>query len=89
MVDCYSEQANGESPHPTVQDLGIDRLSVDDRIELVHAIWDTIPTGSLTPLLTEVQRRELERRLADHVADPDDVVPWEQILAEALARWKR
>ncbi len=73
---------------PTVQDLGIDRLSVDERIELAHAIWDTIPAESPAPLLTEGQRGELERRLAEHEANPTDVVPWEQIRAEALARWK-
>ena len=73
---------------PSVADLGIDRLSVDDRIELVNAIWDTIPTGSNLTLLTEPQRQELERRLAEHRADPADLVPWELIKAEALARWK-
>lgn len=37
-------------------------------------------------LLTDAQRQELERRLADHKAHPADVVPWEQVKAEALAR---
>ena len=74
---------------PTVAELGIDRLSVDERIELVHAIWDTIPADSPAPLITDTQLTELERRLADHAANPDDVVPWEQIRAEALSRWKR
>jgi len=29
----------------------------------------------------------LQRRLEDHEANPNDVVPWEQIKAEALARF--
>jgi biotin synthase len=41
-----------------------------------------------SPTLTEAQQSELERRLADHVANPDDVVPWEQVKAEARARFK-
>jgi putative addiction module component (TIGR02574 family) len=69
--------------------LGIDRLSVEDRIALAQAIWDSIPAQPHPPLLTEAQRRELERRLADHEANPGDVVPWEQIKAEALARFQR
>jgi putative addiction module component (TIGR02574 family) len=74
---------------PTLQALGIDRISVEDRIALATAIWDSIAAEPHPPLLTEAQRLELERRLADHAANPDDVVTWEQIKAEALARFKR
>lgn len=74
---------------PTLESLGIDRLSTEDRISLAQAIWDSIPTRPNPPLLTEAQRTELARRVAEHEANPDDVVPWEQIEAEALARWQR
>ena len=74
---------------PTLEDLGIDRLSIEDRITLAQAIWDSIPAQPHPPLLTEEQGQELDRRLADHQANPDDVVPWEQIKAEALTRFQR
>jgi putative addiction module component (TIGR02574 family) len=74
---------------PTLQALGIDRLSIEDRIALAMAIWDSIAAEPHRPLLTEAQRQELQRRLDDHQANPDDVVPWEQIKAEALARLRR
>ena len=74
---------------PTLQTLGIDRLSIEDRIALVTAIWDSIAAEPHPPLLTEAQRMELDRRLADHAARPDDVVPWEQVKAEALGRFKQ
>jgi putative addiction module component (TIGR02574 family) len=74
---------------PTLQALGIDRMRVQDRIALATAIWDSIADEPHSPLLTEAQRLELERRLADHAANPDDVVPWKQVKAEALARFKR
>jgi putative addiction module component (TIGR02574 family) len=73
----------------TLQALGIDRMSVEDRIALATAIWDSIAAEPHPPLLTEAQRRELDRRLADHAANPDDVVPWERVRAEALARFQR
>src|SRR6187431_766574 len=38
------------------------------------------------PAMSEPLRIELERRLAEHEAHPDAVIPWEQIKAEALAR---
>jgi putative addiction module component (TIGR02574 family) len=71
----------------TMKDLGIDRLSVDDRVVLAHEIWDSVAAEVERAPLTEAQLRELERRLADHQANPGDVVPWEQIKAEALARF--
>jgi putative addiction module component (TIGR02574 family) len=73
----------------TMKDLGIDRLSIDDRVALAHEIWDSVAAEVEQAPLTEAKRRELERRLADHEANPDDVVPWEQIKAEALARFAR
>jgi len=74
---------------PTLEALGIDRLSVEDRLALMHAIWDSVAAEPHPPLLTEAQRQELDRRIADHEANPGDVVPWEQIRDEALARFRR
>ena len=69
--------------------LGLDRLSVDERIELAEELLESAAAESARSGLTEAQRRELERRLADHEANPEDVVPWEQVKAEALARSRR
>lgn len=62
------------------------RLSVDEQIELVEALWDSIAERNATPALTEAQKAELDRRIADHEANPDDVVPWSEVKAAALAR---
>jgi putative addiction module component (TIGR02574 family) len=64
-------------------------LSVDERICLVEAIWDTIAAEPNQPEPTEAQKQELERRLAAHAASPEDVVSWEQVKAQALARARR
>jgi putative addiction module component (TIGR02574 family) len=68
------------------QSLGIDQLPRDQRIALVQEIWDTIAAEPHPPLLTEAQRLELERRVAEDDANPNEVVPWEQVKAQALAR---
>ncbi len=70
----------------TMQDLGIDRLSVEERLALMHEIWDSIAIEPERSHLTDLQRRELERRLAEHEVNPGDVVPWEQVKADALTR---
>ena len=74
---------------PTMKTLGIDQLPRDVRVALVHEIWDSIAAEATTMPLSEPQRAGLERRLADDEADPDDVVPWEEVKAKALARLKR
>jgi putative addiction module component (TIGR02574 family) len=65
--------------------LGIERLSVAERISLVEEIWDSI--AEATPL-TDAQRAELDLRLQDHRANPEDVVPWEVVKASIAARLK-
>jgi putative addiction module component (TIGR02574 family) len=74
---------------PTLQELGIDRMSVEDRFSLAEAIWESIVREVEQEPLTEAQRQELERRLADSIARPDAVTPWEVIKARALARARR
>lgn len=74
---------------PTLHALGIDRMSVEDRIALATAIWESIAAEPHPPLLTEAQKHELDRRLADHAANPDDVVPWDEVKAEAIGRVQR
>ena len=72
----------------TVKSLGIDRLSRDERLALVQEIWDTIAAepGSLA---NEAQSRELERRVAEDDVAPDDVVAWEDVKAQTLAKLKK
>ena len=71
---------------PTLQELGIDRLSADDRLALAEAIWDSVAQEEEQRPITAAQRQELERRLADSIARPDAVTPWEVVKARALAR---
>ncbi len=71
----------------TLESLGIDRLSVDARIALVQLIWDSIDAETERAPLTEAQRQELERRADEDDSSPEDTVPWEQVKAEALARF--
>ncbi|HYV40113.1 MAG TPA: addiction module protein [Gemmataceae bacterium] len=71
---------------PTLQSLGIDQLSREQRLVLVQEIWDTIASESQPPLLTPAQRQELQNRVADDDANPDDVIPWEQVKAQTFER---
>ncbi len=70
-------------------DLGIDRLSVSERLLLIGEIWDSISPAAERLPITQAERTELERRLAALDADPANVVPWEQVEARALARFRK
>jgi putative addiction module component (TIGR02574 family) len=70
----------------SMKDLGIDRLSAEERFALLQEIWDSLAAEIEAAPLTEAQRRELERRLAAHATSPGDVIPWEEVKARALAR---
>lgn len=70
----------------SVKSLGIDRLTLDERLALVEEIWDSIAADSGAVPLTEPQRAELERRIADDDAHPREVTPWDQVKASTLAR---
>ncbi len=71
----------------TLESLGLDKLPRDERLALVQALWDSIATEG--PHLTDTQRAELDRRIADDDTNPDDVVPWEQVKARGRAEFKR
>ena len=74
---------------PTIKSLGIDQLPRDVRVALVQEIWDNIAAETMAIPLSESQHRELERRLADDDASPDDAVPWSEVKAKAIERLKR
>ncbi|HEX9836653.1 MAG TPA: addiction module protein [Alphaproteobacteria bacterium] len=70
----------------TIKSLGIDRLGVEERLNLLEELWDSIAETTGAVPLTEPQRAELERRYAEDDKRPDDVIPWEQVKASTLSR---
>jgi putative addiction module component (TIGR02574 family) len=73
----------------SLHDLGIDRLSIEERLHVAEAIWDSVVHDVEATPLPDWRRAELERRLVDSVANPDAVRPWGDVEAEALTRGKR
>jgi putative addiction module component (TIGR02574 family) len=65
-------------------------LPIDERLQLVEDIWDSIAEeANARPQslpLTEAQRTELGRRVADADAHPEDSVPWETVRAQLFKR---
>ncbi len=73
----------------SLKSLGIERLGIEERLTLVEEIWDSIAADSTAVPLTHAQRDELDRKIADHEANPDDVVSWEEVKATLTERLKK
>jgi putative addiction module component (TIGR02574 family) len=74
---------------PTMKSLGIDQMPREAQVALVQEIWDNIAAGTSAMPLSEQQRRELDRRLTDDDADPEKVIPWDEVKRKAIERLKR
>ena len=54
-------------------------LSVAERISMAQAIWDSIAAEQVYSDLSDEQKQELDQRIADYEAHPDNVLTWEEI----------
>ena len=63
----------------TMKSLGIDQLSVTERILLVEEIWDSIAATPEQVPLTKAQATELDRRLAAYEAEPHAGSTWDEV----------
>lgn len=60
----------------TLEQYGLAHLPVDDRFELVGLLWDSLHESESVP--PDWQIRELDRRIAEADANPDDAIPWDE-----------
>lgn len=56
-------------------------LPVQDRIHLVEAIWDSIAEVPEAVELSDIQRSELDKRLAAFEKNPSAGSPWPEVRA--------
>ncbi len=62
-------------------------LSAEERLELVQDLWDSIAAEEMPPL-SEEQKAEMDRRLAEHEKDPGRASPWEEVRSRLWSRYK-
>ncbi|MFC5696933.1 addiction module protein [Pseudomonas sp. GCM10022186] len=56
------------------------KLSPAERIQLAEDLWDSVAAHPESlPTLSEEERREIDRRLAEHDAAPETAVSWEEV----------
>ncbi len=63
------------------------RLSPEERIQLAEDLWDSVAAQpERLPPLSDAQRAEIERRLAEHERNPAAAITWEEVRARLWAR---
>ena len=61
------------------------QLPLAERLELIEALWDTVPEDALPPL-SDAWKAEIRRRSAAFEAGTAQPIPWDTIRADALQR---
>jgi putative addiction module component (TIGR02574 family) len=57
----------------------ISSLSPAEKADLLDTVWESLEADAVS--LTDVQRAELDYRIARHEQNPSDVIPWDQVRA--------
>jgi putative addiction module component (TIGR02574 family) len=66
------------------------KLSVEERLQLVEDLWDSIAADTQdAPLeLSDEEKAELDRRLVEHEANPESALDWNEVRARLWAKYK-
>jgi putative addiction module component (TIGR02574 family) len=84
----FFKQAAFYTPFMTMNILDTAKsLPLSERIELAEALWESIIQDGYEPEVTTAQAEELDRRLAAHEKNPDDVVAWETVKSDLETKY--
>ncbi len=56
-------------------------LQMKTQLTATRAEWDSIADDTDYPELTDAKKQEFDRRIAEHDAEPDNVLTWEELKA--------
>jgi putative addiction module component (TIGR02574 family) len=69
----------------TLERLGINHMTPEERLHLIEEIWDSLSERDLGEI-PESHRQELDRRIAAADANPGDGSSWEEVKARLEKR---
>ena len=61
------------------------RLPLAERLQLIEALWDTVPEDAIPPLSDE-WLSEIQKRSAEYDGGSVTAIPWEEVRDAALRR---
>jgi len=63
------------------------QLPPEERLELAHDLLESVPDAGNDFELTDEQKAEIERRMAEHERDPESAIPWEVVRERLRAKY--
>jgi putative addiction module component (TIGR02574 family) len=64
----------------------IDNLNVEERLELIESLWESLIVDPSNIPITDAQKRMLDERLDEIAAGDDAGTPWEEVRARLQKR---
>ena len=61
-------------------------LNVEDRLQLIEELWDSLAVTPEAIPVTDAQRKELARRRRAHARNPSAAKSWEEVRANLARR---
>lgn len=71
---------------PALDDSDIQQMTVDERLDLIAHLWDSLVDQGSPPNLTPAQEAELDRRIDAFEADPNRGAPWDEVKLRLRSR---
>ena len=66
--------------------MGLDKLSVQDRLELIETLWDSLPDELDASMIPDWHVAELAKRRAEANANPGVGKPYREVLDQLEAK---
>jgi putative addiction module component (TIGR02574 family) len=60
-------------------------LSVEDRLELAEALWESVETAAPQPQIPDWQRQILDERIAADDSEPEAGSSWQEVKQRILS----
>jgi putative addiction module component (TIGR02574 family) len=86
LAGIRSTSEEGAAMSVSIEALGIDRLSVRERLELIEQIWNSLPEQVDPADFPPWHLEELARRRAAAAARPGVGKPWREVLSSLVAK---
>ena len=67
---------------PSLESLGFDKLSPEEKLDIADALWESVAEEIANAPLSEVQKVEINRRLALWEAEPNRTIPIREVVKE-------
>ena len=64
----------------------IETLNVEERLELIESLWESLIVDPSNVPITDAQRKMLDKRLDEIEAGDDAGAPWEEVRDQILKR---